>query len=277
MLISCALLAGVAALGRFATSADVHPLQVVFLRLLFAVVVMLPLVGIRGLPFLRTGQIRLYLLRATVGMVAMTCWFTALAYLPIGKLTAISFLTPLFATVAAVVVLHERIRTPRLAAMAIGFFGALVILRPGMVQVGPGVAFAIAAAIAMGFSMILIKILTGRDDPTKIVFLSAVLMTPIAAVPAVAVWTWPPLDVWPYLVALGPVATLGHITLTRAFAAADASFIAGFDFARLPFAVLYGWLAFGEAIDLWTWLGAAVMFGAGYYTSRTESRRATAN
>lgn len=270
MLVSCALLAGVAALGRYAATSDVHPLQVVFLRLLFAVLVMLPVLGMRGLAFLRTGQIRLYFLRAGVGMAAMTSWFTALAYLPIGKLTAISFLTPLFATAAAVLVFRERVGLQRVAATALGFAGALVILRPGIVQLGPGVVFALAAAMAMALSMMLIKSLTVRDDPTKIVFLSAALMTPMAAGPAIAVWTWPPFEVWPYLLALGPVATLGHITLTRAFAAADASFIAGFDFARLPFAVLYGWLAFGEVIDIWTWIGAAVIFAAGIYASRAE-------
>lgn len=272
MLLSCALLAGVAALGRYAASSGVHPLQVVFLRLLFAFMAMLPLFAWRGMSFVRTSQLRLYLLRSAVGIVAMMSWFTALAYLPIGELTAISFLTPVFATVAAFLVLRERVRGQRWIATAVGFLGAMVILRPGVIELGPGVGFALAAALAMAFSMTLIKTLTVGDDPDKIVFLSALLMTPLALVPAVLVWTWPPLEVWGVLIALGPVATLGHVTLTRAFAAADASFIAGFDFARLPFAVLYGWLAFGELIDLWTWLGAGVIFAAGLYSGRAEAR-----
>lgn len=272
MLLSCALLAGVAALGRHATSEGVDPLQVVFLRLLFALLVMLPLFAWRGRTFAHTAQIKVYLVRALVGIAAMMCWFTALAHMPIGELTAISFLTPVFATVAAVPLLREPLRPRRLMATAAGFLGAMIILRPGLVELGPGTWFALAAALAMGLSMMLIKTLTLGDDPDKIVFLSSALMTPLALVPALYVWSWPPLTLWPFLLALGPVATLGHVTLTRAFAAADASFVAGFDFARLPFAVLYGWLAFGELIDLWTWLGAGVIFAAGLMSSRAEAR-----
>ena len=71
---------------------------------------------------------------------------------------------------------------------------------------------------------------------------------------------------------MGPVATLGHVTLTRAFAAADASFTMSFDFARLPFAVAFGYAVFGEIIDLWTWIGAAIIFGASLFIANREAQ-----
>jgi drug/metabolite transporter (DMT)-like permease len=271
MLLSCALLAGVAALGRYATSTGVPALQVVFLRLFFALIIMLPLFAVRGATLINTDILKIYLFRALFGIMAMISWFSALSYMPIGELTAISFLTPIFATVIAALFFSERVPWQRWASTAIGFAGALIILRPGLIDVGPGVWFALAAALAMGVSMNLIKSLTTSDDPDKTVFLSSCLMMPLALIPALMVWVWPPLDIWPFLVALGPVAMLGHVTLARAFAAADASFVAGIDFARLPFAVVYGWLAFGELIDFWTWMGAGLIFAAGFFCSRLEA------
>ena len=71
---------------------------------------------------------------------------------------------------------------------------------------------------------------------------------------------------------IGPVATLAHVTLVKAMSLADASAILPFDFARLPFAALLGWLAFGEVSDAWTWIGAGVIFGSSLYIGRREAR-----
>ncbi|MGI9383147.1 MAG: DMT family transporter, partial [Methyloligellaceae bacterium] len=126
--------------------------------------------------------------------------------------------------------------------------------------------------VAMGVSTLFIKRLTNFDDPNKIVFISASMMTPVALVPALFVWEWPELMHWPLIVLMGGLATLGHVTLTRALAASDASFVVSFDFARLPFAVLFGYLLFGEVTDVWTWVGAGVIFVATFYITRREAQ-----
>ena len=68
----------------------------------------------------------------------------------------------------------------------------------------------------------------------------------------------------------GPVAVIGHVTLARAYKLADASFVAGVDYARLPFAMLFGWILFGELSDIWTWVGASIIFGSSFYVIRRE-------
>jgi len=272
MLLSCALIAGVATIGRHVTTAGVPPMQVVFLRLVFALITMSPLLIWRGADLVRTVQIRTYAIRSAIGLLAMTTWFVGLSLVPVGEVTAISFLSPLFATVFAVLLLGEVVRLRRWMATLVGFVGALVILRPGMTEISFGVWMIIISAIAMGLSTMFIKRLTDGDDADKVVFISTLLMTPFMLVPAILVWEWPEPELWFYLLALGPVATLGHVTLARAFVAADGSFVMGFDFARLPFAVLYGYLAFGEIIDLWTWAGAAIIFAASLYIARREAQ-----
>lgn len=272
MILSCALLAGLATIGRYLAIAGVPPFQIVFLRVVFALAVMLPLFLLRGRAFAETGQWRLYALRAVTGSIAMLCWFSALALIAVGEVTAISFLSPLFATVGAALILGEVVRIRRWAATVIGFLGALVILRPGMVEFSLGGWLAVASAVAMGISSVFIKRLTNDDDPNKVVFLSTLLQAPLTLIPAALVWEWPDAHLWLYLLAMGPVATAGHVTLTRAFAAADASFTMSFDFARLPFAVAFGYAVFGEIIDLWTWIGAAVIFGASLFIVHRESK-----
>lgn len=272
MLVSCALIAGVATLGRYATTAGVPPLQVVFLRVVFALITMMPLLVWRGPELVRTTQVRTYIVRVAIGLSAMTTWFIALSMVPVGEVTAISFLSPLFATIFAVFLLGEVVRIRRWAATFVGFAGALIILRPGMTEISLGVWLVIFSATAMGLSSMYIKRLTDGDDPDKVVFITTLMMTPVTLVPALYVWEWPDPALWPYLALFGPVATVGHICLARAFAAAEASFVMGFDFARLPFAVLYGYLLFGEIIDLWTWIGAGVIFAASVYIARREAQ-----
>lgn len=272
MLVSCALIAGVAALGRYATTAGVPPMQVVFLRVIFALLTMLPLLAWRGPGLARTDQWKTYTIRVVIGVCAMSSWFIGLSMVPVGEVTAISFLAPLFATIFAALLLKEVVRARRWAATLIGFAGALVILRPGFEETSIGVWIIVFSATAMGLSTTFIKRLTNADDPDKVVFITTVMMTPVTLLPALYVWQWPAPEVWPWLIALGPVATLGHVTLARAFAATEASIVMGVDFARLPFAVLYGYLAFGEIIDLWTWVGAAIIFASSIYIARREAK-----
>lgn len=270
MLLSCALLAGVAALGRYAVLAGIPPFEVVFLRLFFAVIALSPVLAWRGVEMLRTRHIGSYMVRVVLGLVAMTAWFSALAYLPVGEATAISFLTPLFATVGAAFLLGEIVRWRRWTATLVGFAGALIILRPGLAEVTLGTWLALGAAVAMAAATLMIKRLSDRDDSEKVVLISVLMQTPVAAIPAWFVWQWPSAELWLVLAAMGGLGMIGHVTLSRAFAAADASLVMGADFARLPFAVLFGFVLFGELIDLWTWVGAAVIFGASLYNARRE-------
>ena len=270
--ISMALLAGLAVFSRAMMNAGVHPFQVVFLRNLFAVLMLVPLLVWRGPSLGRTDQLGLYFGRVLCSLVGMLSWFYALSLIPIGEVTAISFLSPLFGTLAAIFLLGEVVRWRRWAALVVGFAGAMIILRPSDTSIGIGQFCAILSAMTMGLTAILVKQLTGRDDPDKIVFLTNLLLTPMSLVPALFVWVWPPLTAWPYVLGMGLCAMLGHIALVRGYAATDASLAMTFEFSRLPFAVLLSYLAFAETIDAWTWIGALIIFASAIYITRRESR-----
>ncbi len=272
MVLSCGLLAGLSGLVKYVALEGVQPLQIVFLRVLFAFLTLAPLLLVRGTSFFRTSQWPTYGWRALTGSIVMLTWFSALAYISIGEVTAITFLAPLFATVGAALFLGEVVRMRRWVATLIGFAGALVILRPGIAEFTLGSWLALASAFGMGLSTLFIKTLTDHDDPDKVVFISSALMTPITLVPALFVWSWPEPYLWLCMIAMGAIATVGHITLTRAFAAADASFVMSFDFARLPFAVAFGFALFGETVDFWIWIGAGIIFTASLYIAHREAK-----
>ena len=213
MLLACFSLSMIAAIGRHAALAGLHPFQTVFLRLFIALLLLLPFVFHTGLEKFKTSVFKLHLFRAANGICAMWLWFYAVAFIPIDEQTALSFLAPIFTTIGAFVFLGEVVRIRRVTAIFISICGALIILRPGFVEFSFGHSISVLSALGMGISMLLVKSLTARDSALKIVFFSNLLMTPVALIPALHVWQWPELELWPWLLGFGPCAIIGHLSL----------------------------------------------------------------
>ena len=210
--------------------------------------------------------------RATLGVFAMGAWFTGLGMMPLAEATALSFTTPLFASVAAVLILGEVMRRRRWSATVIGFVGAMIILRPGLVTLDVAVALILGAAVVMAVNQTLMKLLSRGDHPNAIVFWLVFLLTPLSLIPALALWQTPSGEQLLWLLALGSVATLGHQAMARSFAVADVTAVLPIDFIRLPFATAIGFFAFAELPDLWTWVGAAVIVASAVYIAHREAR-----
>jgi drug/metabolite transporter (DMT)-like permease len=270
--ISMALFAGLAVFSRQAMNAGLHPFEVVFLRNAFACLLLVPLLAYRGRSLLQSERFGLFGMRVVVSLLSMQGWFYALSLIPIGELTAISYLAPLFGTLGAVFLLGEVVRIRRWTALGVGFLGAMIILRPAGTAMGVGQLCALFAAVMSGLTAVLVKQLTARDDPDKIVFLTNMMLLPLSLVPALFVWRWPTLAVVPALIGMGVCAVLGHVSVVRGYAATDASLAMTFEFSKLPFAVGIAYLTFGEVIDAWTWIGALIIFASAVYITRREAR-----
>ncbi|MGB1394826.1 MAG: DMT family transporter [Candidatus Puniceispirillaceae bacterium] len=270
MFFCCFCLTMIAALGRFAAHAGMHPAQTVFLRLLFALILILPFALRARLTFGKTQQLKTHMLRSAVGICAMWVWFLSISIVPITDQTALSFLAPIFTTLGAILFLKEIVRIRRWLAIIIGLSGAIVIVRPGFAELSVGHLYAVGSAMMMGMSMLLIKHLTAKDSPLMIVFFSHIFMTLLAFVPAMLVWSHFPPELYLYLMGFAPFAFFGHFALAKAYSLADASFVAALDYARLPFAALIGWLMFAEFSDIWTWIGASIIFASAFYIVRRE-------
>jgi len=253
-------------------SSELHPLEIVFFRSLFGFVAMMPWLSRHGLGVLRTRRPGLIGLRTLLGFVSMATWFSALAVVPLGNAVALGFTAPLFAAVAAVVVLREVIRVRRITALVIGFIGMLVILRPGMQSISAGEVMVIVSAFTMALSVIAMKVLTRTEQVGSIVVYQTMLTTVIAMLPALFVWTWPSAEMWMWVILIGIVASTAHMAFTRAFSLADTMYLMPFDYLRLPQVAFLGWMLFGEPTDLYTWIGAAIIAASSVYMAHREAK-----
>jgi drug/metabolite transporter (DMT)-like permease len=250
---------------------ELHPLEIVFFRNLFSLVFMVPFIARLGLGSLRTGKIGFFTLRAGVAFVSMVTWFIGITLVPLATATALNFTAPLFATVLAALLLGEQVRARRWSAIAIGLLGVLVILRP-FGPFDPNMLMLLASAATAAMGSITVKFLSRSESPVTIVTYMVIYLAPISLVPALFVWQWPTWHTLAYLVFLGLLGVASHLSVARALAVADASAIAPFEFMRLPYAALLGYLFFGERPDMWTWFGAAIIVASSLYVAHRESR-----
>jgi drug/metabolite transporter (DMT)-like permease len=249
-----------------------HPLQVVFFRTAFGLAAMLPWLLRQGLGVLRTGHLRLHLLRALIGIFAMVGWFTSLSLMPLAEATALSFTAPIFTSVLAVLILGEVMRLRRWSATMVGFLGALLIVRPGFAAIQPAALLAIATAAVWASSTVLIKVMARTESAGAITTYMVLLTTPMTLLAALFVWQNPTLEQLGWAALLGAAGSTGHICMSRALATADATLVAPFDYLRLPIVALIAFLAFGEVPNVWVWIGGAVIAASSIYIAQREGR-----
>lgn len=273
MLLAAAAFAVMTALVRV-MGTTMHPFEIAFWRNLYGLLFMAPWIARVGFVALRTRRIGGYTLRAACGLSAMLLWFWAITVMPLDEAVALSFTAPLFASVAAVVFLGERMGMRRTGALLAGFAGTLVILRPGVQAIGQPALLVLAASLFIAISITMVKTLSRSESPAAIVTWMGVFMTPMSLIPAAFVWTWPTLDETLMLIVMGAFATVGQVAMTRAYAVTDATVVLPFDYARLPFAAAIAYVAFAERPDEWTWAGAAIIAGSTVYIAHRESRLA---
>lgn len=252
-------------------SDELHPLEIVFFRSFFGLLFMMPWLIRNGFAEFRRDLLELYLVRAVLGVVAMSAWFYAINMIPITQATALNFTWPLFGTVFAAVVLKEYVPFGRGLGALLGFAGVIVIIRPEIGGLSGGAVVALIAAAAIAASAIVIKILARSQSTNGVIAYSHVLLMPMTLAPALFVWRTPSLSTLLWLFLLGGLATLAHVGVTRALRRADASRVLPFDFMRLPFVAIIGYAAFGETLDVWTLAGALIIAVATVYVGRSNS------
>ena len=250
---------------------QVHPFEIAFFRTVTNLVLMLPFAWRAGRGVLHTSNHRIYAVRGLFGFAFLMTYFPGAALIPVSDAQALIFTSPLFATVLAVLFLGEHLRARRVVALVAGFAGALVILRPGVQEVSTGALLVIIGAMANATSNVIVRHTTRTDHPDMAVLYLMIYTTPLILGPALFVWTMPTPMQALLMVGVGIFATLNQRCLSRAFHAAEATAVLPFDFARLPFAAVIGWLAFAEFPDLWVWIGGAIIFTASVYLAHREA------
>lgn len=261
------------ALGTGALGPQMHALQVSQGRFLFALLAIGAVTAVLR-PRLARLHLRLHVARSGLGWAGVSLMFAAAAFIPLSDATAISFLNPVFAMMLAIPLLGERVGRVRWSAAAIALVGAAVLTRPGGGVVELGALLALGAALMLGAEVILIKRLSGRENPLQILLVNNAIGLVIASAAASLVWQWPTAPQWAALAGVGLLMAAAQACFVNAMARADASFVAPFFYAALVFAALYDALVFGVIPDLVSVTGAAIVLcGAGLLAWREARLR----
>jgi len=247
--------------------------QLVFLRSVVGTTLLTPwMLRMARHGTLRTTRLPLYTLRTALSYRGMVCVFYGLANMPIGEVYALLFLVPLITIVLAVLILGEQAGLHAWIACGVGFAGALVILRPGIIPITIAAGAVLYTAVTYAGTNICIKALARTDSPVHITIYGHVVALPFALIPALIVWKDPAWADVPWILALGTLQLLSGLFHARSVSAADARVVQPFNFLRLPFSVVVAWFLFAELPSHWTWLGAGLIFASSYYVLYRESR-----
>jgi drug/metabolite transporter (DMT)-like permease len=215
--------------------------------------------------------------RNIVHFTAQNLWFWSLTMIPLAQVFALEFTSPLWVILLSPLFLGERLTRSKLAAAGLGFAGILIVARPDLTNLSPGVLAAAGSALGFAATSILTKRLTRDEAIITILF----WLTAFQAVFGILAATydgqvnWPTAETLPWLGLIGVCGVLAHLSLTSALTLAPASFVMPIDFIRLPLIAVIGAMAYGEAIDPFVLGGGVVIFLGIWISIRAELRQKT--
>lgn len=252
--------------------------EIMAARSLIGLVLVLVIGGLTGqLGRIRAERLSGHAARNIVHFTAQNLWFWALTLIPLAQVFALEFTAPIWVILLSPLVLGETLTRAKLIAAALGFVGILIVARPDLSNLNPGVLAAAGAALGFAATSILTKRLTRGEAIIGILFWLTVFQGIFGLVMAGydGQVTWPTAQTLPWLALIGCCGVLAHFSLTSALSLAPASFVMPIDFLRLPLIAVIAALAYGEALDPYVLGGGAVIFAGIWVSVRAELRART--
>jgi len=247
-------------------------IQVVFLRCVLSAPLFAAWITATDRSLFRPHRFRDHALRAAVGVLMLFAVGECFRELPLADAYAIFFAAPLLLTILSGLVMKEPAGPARLAAAGIGFLGVLIVLKPGPLLISYGSLMGLVAVLAYAFVALMLRSLGRTEHSMTIVLWFTTLVGAAAGLLALPYWQPVRLTHWPWLLTLCISGSIGQLLLTAAFKRASAAVIAPYDYLHMIWAVLYGWMFWGDLPGARTWGGAAVIVGSGLYILLRERR-----
>jgi len=239
---------------------DVNIYIAAFFRFFIGLIFILPYIFVTRFRVFKTKNLQMHIIRSLLNLPAMFLTFSALMLVPYEKISALNFSVPFIVTILAVIFLKEKIRIYRISALIIGFIGMLFILRPGIISITLGVQMVLFASALWSIIIILTKQLAKNDNSITILTYQYTFMTMLSLLPVLIYWQEPSLISLLYLSLAAFVGTISHIAINHAFKLVEVSMMQPFSFIGLIVASLYGYFLFDENPDIFTWIGAFIIF-----------------
>jgi len=239
---------------------DTNVFTAAFFRFLFGVLILTPIFLKTKLNVFKTTHLKVHILRVIINYPSMLLFFYAINFVSIEKANSLTFIVPFIATILAVIFLGEKIYLYRTFALVLGFIGMLVIVRPGMIEVSSGVYMILVSSFLWAVMIIITKKLSKDDSPLTILSYQYIFMLFLSFIFALFNWETPSLNTLVYLFMAGFSGTIFHLTLYQAYKMVDVSLVQPYSFLVLVFASILGYFIFDEVPDLYTWIGAGIIF-----------------
>ena len=254
-----ALMLIVAVAGR-ETTRELNVFQIMEVRSILGFCMLYPLIRrAGGFAAMQTSRPLQHIARNLIHYGAQLGWFFALTLIPLGQVVSIEFTMPIWTAILAAAFLGERMTVWKIAAIALGIVGVIVIVRPSTGKIDPGQLIALAAAVGFGISIAMVKSLTRTDNTLAIIFWMLVVQSAAGFFPSIYVWVWPSAWAWGWIVVIAFCGTFSHYCMARAMLHADATVVIPMDFLRVPLTAAAGWLIYSERLDMFTVLGASLI------------------
>jgi drug/metabolite transporter (DMT)-like permease len=252
---------------------DSYPItEIIFFRSLFALV---PVFGIwirdGVLASVKTSMPRAHLGRSTVWFISVYCTFASYHLLPMADAAAISFSAPLFLTALSAALLSERVGPHRWSAVAAGFLGVLVMVRPGMGILQLGALFGLGNAIFYALGSLAVRQMASTERTATIVFYTMLLATVLSGLALPFVWVPPTALDLAAMISMGLLGGIGQLLIVQAYHHAPASALAPWSYSSMIWAVLFGWTIWSEVPDVPVLTGGAIVIGSGLYLLHRET------
>ena len=255
-------------------SATLPSIEIAWIRFLVFALIMSPAM-VPGSPLyaLRSQRPGLQAMRGVALLGSSLFFISGLRFLPIAEASATGFVAPLFVTALSIVFLGETVGVRRWLATAVGLIGVLIILRPGTGAFHPAAFFPIVSALAWACTLIMTRMMSGRDHAITTMTYSSIVGVCILSALVPFVWVAPSWHDILFGIFIGLASTAGQWIVVLAFRYADASVLAPFSYTQLLWVSILGFVVFGEVPDIWTVTGAVFIVGSGLYTAHRERVR----
>lgn len=252
---------------------DFHVTQILLVRQVIMTIIVAPAL-LKGFPgALRTNQPGLQLVRIAFALTAMLLGFTAVIELPLADATALNFAKAFFVTIFAVIILKETVGARRWGAVAVGFIGVLIMMKPGTEAFSVYGIMAVISAGCAGLVMVIIRLMSRTDSATTILSWQAVGVGLAIAIPGIYFWQTPTPTQWMLLICMGGISYVAQMANIYAYKFGEASVLASLDYMRLLYATALGYLIFETLPGVTTWIGAGIIVAASIYTVWREAKR----
>jgi drug/metabolite transporter (DMT)-like permease len=257
--------------AKFLGQWGIPVIEIVWARLFFGLLLSAPiLVSREGIDALKPRDGRVNALRGFFLVISTMMFFGALHYQGVAETLAIYFVQPLFITALAPFVLKEKVGIHRWAAVAIGFIGVLIIVRPGYLELNPGVFLAAGSGLGSAITMLLTRKLAGKSSAIANTVYTNFYGSIFASLILVPFWVTPNFNTLMFMLLLASIGTLANYLTIMAMEHAEASLLAPLGYTEMINAVLAGWYFFGNFPDSWTFVGVAVLVACAIYISNRE-------